>query len=238
MTYRNIPLLPVPRLEWSGDMGGRINRPTREQARGPEVRRKTSAMAIKTCSTSSSGTVATTELTSQAAACPICGAADHRLLFLARDRHYGIGGDFPIAQCAGCGLVFLDPMPSESELEDFYPKDYYAYQAFLRRSAFREFFAKTLGLRRGTRDPSFKKPGIMLDLGCGSGWFLEEMKTAGWEVQGVEISAAAAELGKRRGIPIYAGTVSDAAFPTAHFDYVRSNHSFEHIRCPNETLRE
>jgi SAM-dependent methyltransferase len=42
----------------------------------------------------------------------------------------------------------------------------------------------------------------------------------------------------RSGLDIFAGTLLEANLPTAEFDYVRSNHSFEHIENPRDVLRE
>jgi SAM-dependent methyltransferase len=171
--------------------------------------------------------------------CPLCKGPNQKEMFLARDRHYGIPGDFRIVRCADCSLVFLNPMYSDQELSQFYPSDYYAYQDNFERNGWKESFKAILGYRVGTRDPEFSKPGRMLDLGCGSGWFLSGMRKRGWETYGVEINGAAAELGlKAEGLEIFAGTLQQAAFPASFFDYIRSNHSFEHIACPNETLDE
>jgi SAM-dependent methyltransferase len=78
-----------------------------------------------------------------------------------------------------------------------------------------------------------------LDVGCGSGWFLVKMRERGWDVRGVEPSAAAAELGRREhNLDIFAGTLPEASFPAESFDYIRFNHSFEHVSDPNQVLAE
>jgi SAM-dependent methyltransferase len=130
-------------------------------------------------------------------------------------------------------------MYSDEELSALYPADYYAYQNNFSRSRWKEIIKTMVGLRFGTLDPRFNTPGRMLDLGCGSGWFLREMQDRGWDVYGVEINSIAAELGRREAaLNIFAGTLQQAGFPSNFFDYVRSNHSFEHISCPAETLDE
>ena len=130
-------------------------------------------------------------------------------------------------------------MYSDEELSGFYPDDYYAYQDNFQRSGWRAIAKDLLRCRIGTLDPEFPTPGRLLDLGCGSGWFMREMRNEGWETYGVEISSSAAELGRRTcGLNIFAGTIRQANFPPEYFDYVRSNHSFEHISCPGETLDE
>jgi SAM-dependent methyltransferase len=171
--------------------------------------------------------------------CPLCGAIDHVQAYLSKDGHYGIPGLYRIVRCCGCSLLFLNPMYSDQELSGLYPNDYYAYQDNFPRSRWKSIIRTLLGYRIGTRDPQFSEPGKMLDLGCGSGWFLAAMRKQGWQTHGVEISSVAAELGRNTaGLDIFSGTLEQAAFPSEFFDYIRSNHSFEHISTPNETLDE
>jgi SAM-dependent methyltransferase len=171
--------------------------------------------------------------------CPLCEGTKHAELYMTSDRHYGISGVYRIVQCAGCSLVFLNPMFSDDELSKLYPSDYYAYQDNFQLSRWKEVVKRILRYRLGTQDPKFSAPGGVLDLGCGSGWFLWGMRNEGWQTYGVEISAAAADLGRKTaGLNIFSGTIEQAKFPSDWFDYVRSNHSFEHISNPCAVLRE
>jgi SAM-dependent methyltransferase len=172
--------------------------------------------------------------------CPGCEATSPRQLCITRDRHYGIKGDYKVVQCATCELVFLNPMYEDSELAPLYPLDYYAYEGrFHQSNGIKQLLKKLLGYAAGTKDPKFEQPGKVLDVGCGSGWFLARMREQGWEPYGVEISEIAARVGREQaGLQISQGTLLDANFPAAFFDFVRLNHSFEHMSRPNETLRE
>ena len=134
-------------------------------------------------------------------------------------------------------------MFDDAELSAFYPADYYAFtDRFTPKSfpLFKRMVRGILGLREfRTKDPKFDKPGKMLDVGCGSGWFISQMRDQGWDVMGVEPSAAAAEFGRsQRGLNIFTGSLLDAEFDTGSFDYVRLNHSLEHMSDPNRILAE
>ncbi len=157
---------------------------------------------------------------------------------MTRDQHYGTPGRHRVVQCANCSVVFLNPRYSDQELATVYPSDYYAYQDNFRTPRWKQVVKGLLGYKAGAKDPHFESPGTVLDLGCGSGWFLQEMRTRGWMPYGVEISKAASSLGQSQGLQIFCGTVQQAKFRSEFFDYVRANHSFEHMTCPNETLDE
>jgi len=155
-----------------------------------------------------------------------------------RDQHYGSPGWHRVVQCANCAVVFLNPRYSDQELAALYPSDYYAYQDSFRRPRWKQVVRGLLGYNTGPKDPYFESPGTVLDLGCGSGWFLQEMRTQGWTAYGVEISKAASSLGQSQGLQIFCGTVQQAQYRSESFDYVRANHSFEHMTRPNEILDE
>ncbi len=172
------------------------------------------------------------------ARCPLCGgtAVDH--LRGARDLHYGIGGEWRYQRCTDCRVVFLNPAPTASFLAGAYDDSYYSYQDFDPPPAWHSVVKQLIGFNPGTTgDPAFPRPGRVLDIGCGSGKFLHRMKQRGWQTAGVELSARAAEIGNtKHGINIQASTLADATLPDAGFDYVRLNHSFEHLLDPRETL--
>ncbi len=172
--------------------------------------------------------------------CPLCGTSHYEELYVTRDRHYGIEDSFRIVRCMECSLVFLDPMPTEYGLAKLYPDDYYSYQDFFaRKNPLVNFIKKILLLNIATKDPKFSTPGKIIDIGCGSGKFLYSIREKGWDTYGVEVSSAGAKLGKEAaGLKIFAGTLLEANFSNDYFDYVRSNHSFEHLVNPNEVLSE
>jgi len=170
--------------------------------------------------------------------CPLCASAHLQDHFTAVDPHYGISGSHRFVRCVACSLVFLNPMYSEQTLASLYPTDYYAYQDHFNTQPLKQVVKAILGYRNSTKDPHFASPGSFLDIGCGSGWFAQTMSQQGWNCWGVEISDAAARLGQSRGLRIFRGTLQEAKFESDFFDYVRSNHSFEHISSPHETLDE
>lgn len=143
-----------------------------------------------------------------------------------------------MVRCVGCGLVRMDPIPSLQELAGFYAQDYYAYQPLIRSTALRTIAKKLLKTQINTHNPEFKAPGRFLDIGCGSGEYLHLMKAAGWDVRGVEPSLFGASQAQREGLDVVHGTLHDAKFPANSFDYIRSNHSFEHMPNPAEVLVE
>lgn len=63
-------------------------------------------------------------------------------------------------------------------------------------------------------------PGRLLDVGCGSGAFLELARERGWNVAGVEPYAASASLAREKKLDVFEGTLDRAPFPKDSFDVV------------------
>jgi SAM-dependent methyltransferase len=77
-----------------------------------------------------------------------------------------------------------------------------------------------------------------LELGCSDGWFLEELRSAGWDVAGVEFSAAPARRAQERGLPVEVGVLEPGMFPAQSFDACFAWMVVEHLHDPLATLRE
>jgi SAM-dependent methyltransferase len=177
---------------------------------------------------------------SSAHLCPVCDDTHRESIFRTRDRHFKIPGEWTVARCTGCGLVQIDPMLTTQQLMALYPTDFYAFQdlakkqkglvATLKRLLFPTVY---------TNDPPLPRPGRILDSGCGTGWALLKFKELGWDCIGVEPGANAAKFGREHyDLDVRAGTVLTEKFPTAHFDYIRANHSLEHDPDAGDTIAE
>lgn len=81
--------------------------------------------------------------------------------------------------------------------------------------------------------------GRLLDIGCGDGKFLADMKRLGWEVVGIEPDPQAAKIANEKlGISVFAGTLGKADLPSNSFDAVTMKHVIEHVEDPIKVLRE
>lgn len=171
--------------------------------------------------------------------CPNCDKSNFVLKYKSKDRHYGNEGEFECNQCKNCELIFLNPMLTVEELGPYYPNEtYYSFYEIPKKNKLKDFILRLLCVNFPTHDPIFRNSGRLLDIGCGNGYNMIQYKENGWEVAGIEPSLIAADTGNKMNLNIFCGTLIEAKYPNNHFDYIRSNHSFEHINNPNETLQE
>jgi SAM-dependent methyltransferase len=74
-----------------------------------------------------------------------------------------------------------------------------------------------------------KSQGRLLDIGSGSGSYLQTMKNLGWEVEGVEPDEQAVEFSRKCGLNVRHGTLEELALPNRYYDVITMSHVFEHL---------
>lgn len=172
-------------------------------------------------------------------ACDLCGGTKSDRVLVGRDLWLKKPGEFQLVKCAGCGLRYLNPRPTQEELAAYYPATYYSFRAdevkcemnWRRRLSQRIKDRRDLaGLPRG--EPGMKA----LDVGCGSGGFLATLQTYGWEAYGVE-PFEGGRVAKERGLKVHHGTVEDARYPEGNFQFIRLRHVLEHAPNPKQLMR-
>ena len=143
------------------------------------------------------------------------------------------------------GFRHLDPVPSSSELDAFYAGSYMELieaggrapeiRRLLQGGAERE--AELTWLRStlyADVDLALGEHGRLLDVGCGTGDFVELASQQGWQAQGVEPSRLACERARARGFTVFNGTLE--AFATGEqrgaWDAVSLLNVLEHVPDP------
>jgi 2-polyprenyl-3-methyl-5-hydroxy-6-metoxy-1,4-benzoquinol methylase len=86
--------------------------------------------------------------------------------------------------------------------------------------------------------PKHKPDGKLLDVGFGSGQFLNLAKRIGWQVSGADPDPAAVNSALKVGLEVRQGGIEAFADATGQFDVITLNHVIEHVHDPIETLKQ
>lgn len=78
----------------------------------------------------------------------------------------------------------------------------------------------------------------LLDVGCSSGALLGSARRHGFEVEGVEPAAQAAEYARSTGLTVFQGYLQDACYPAESFGAVTLMEVIEHLPDPHALLKE
>ncbi|MCS6967376.1 MAG: class I SAM-dependent methyltransferase [Cytophagales bacterium] len=174
--------------------------------------------------------------------CPDCEGENFAPFYTCRD--YLVSGElFALGKCRSCGMVVTLQPPSPEEMPKYYQSENYISHSDLQRGLFFKTYHFVRKVMLGAKrklviQATGKEKGNLLDWGCGTGYFLNAMQQAGWQVQGIEVSDQARAYAREKfGVPV----VSPAEIvhlPSHHYHCVTFWHVLEHLHHLENTLAE
>ena len=168
------------------------------------------------------------------ARCPVCASRAARLRY--RITH------FRVYDCTTCGLVYLWPQLSEQEVREMFARLYTVGEGSV--PELRSYYAFTyddapdnplVQLYERWLDgiEAVRRPGRLLDIGCGTGLFLAVARRRGWEPHGVDDCAeATAHARAHFGLEVSDGDFGAFAAQGRRFDAITMWDIIEHARDP------
>ncbi|PIU85416.1 MAG: hypothetical protein COS67_07970, partial [Deltaproteobacteria bacterium CG06_land_8_20_14_3_00_44_19] len=163
--------------------------------------------------------------------CNLCGSSMFRALGketgIMRLRHPG-EDHISVLECLNCGLRFLSPRfrIKEGMYEEEYFKHYLEGSAAMTGGNFE--IPEHLKRRLQIMEKYSGKKGKLLEIGIGTGLFLNHARSEGWEVYGLDISRWACEKAREKfGLDVICGSLEGSTFPENCFDAVHMNHVLE-----------
>ena len=165
--------------------------------------------------------------------CPYCLCDRSDLFCTTTDKR------FAYVECSRCQSVYLSPRPTSDQMLAVVEESAASVQTHpdstghLRMTeAYRGTWEENLGLTFGDLGMSSLKPGRVLDIGCGNGFFLDWMKRKGWETHGIDLYV-------RDGLEheITKGDIRDRKLAGQDFDLITMWDVLEHIPEPRQFLQ-
>ncbi len=150
---------------------------------------------------------------------------------------------FELVKCGTCGMVYTNNPPTPAEIGKYYNSEEYlshndkvsGLMSFMYRGA-RGIMLQYK--RKSVEKISGLKGGKILDIGCGTGHFLLEMRQAGWNVIGVEINDNAREQAKSfAGVEVMEPSGLNE-LPAKEYDVITLWHVLEHFHDPKNYMKE
>lgn len=177
--------------------------------------------------------------------CKICRSETKTLISRIFDDRYGFPGFFDVLRCEACGFGSLTPSPAESDLEKiytrYYPRKDIDANSISRSANYRgTTIQKITAFWKGTRlNCHFhpKRGSRVLDIGCGSGNSLIELRQMGVDAMGTEFDQNVRPLAEKLGLNIHFGNIQTLD-PALTFDFITMNQVLEHIPDPIQFLSD
>ncbi|HKV23756.1 MAG TPA: class I SAM-dependent methyltransferase [Candidatus Acidoferrum sp.] len=167
-------------------------------------------------------------------ACNLCGSERCTTVYTMPDRLFPAAEMFTVVECAECGLGFVNPRPTVSEMQKYYPPEYFSASASKNSERYfqRRFAAEAKYLETIVPSGKVKR---LLDVGCATGEFPRFMAARGWEVEGVEVSVAAREISDFR---VYTEEFQRIPVNEPYYDAVTAWAVLEHVHDPMAYFRK
>src|SRR3990167_1443792 len=166
------------------------------------------------------------------------------LICKANKIHYNFSiGTFRVEECMNCGMMRLNPQPTDEELAKIYNANYFLID---KENAENQSHVLLLKSKTAVHYLNLLKSyvgaplvGELLEIGCGHGDFLCQAADRGLNVTGIEYSSDAANIAASkisdRGYVI-TGEITQLVNQKKQFDYVVFSDVLEHVRDPREFL--
>ncbi|MFO7844544.1 MAG: class I SAM-dependent methyltransferase [Bacteroidales bacterium] len=131
--------------------------------------------------------------------CPLCNSSDIKPNIKLED--YSISKEpFEIWQCTSCNFLFTQNIPDEESIGPYYASEEYISHSDTKKGLVNRLYHIARKIMLGEKYRIIKKISsgkTLLDIGCGTGYFLNYMKDKGYQTLGVEVSDQARNFGKQ-----------------------------------------
>lgn len=165
--------------------------------------------------------------------CPNCGGSNISRVLSAKD--YTVSNEeFDIWECKNCTLRFTQNIPEERNIGKYYHSENYISHTDTSKGFINNLYHKVrkrtlVQKKKLIEKATGKHTGNILDVGAGTGAFLNSMKHASWNCTGIEPDKVARE----KAFDLYAIRLQEAeqidSLPSETFDAITLWHVLEHV---------
>lgn len=134
--------------------------------------------------------------------CPVCNSSKITQILTCKD-NFATGEEFNICKCNKCGFAFTQDFPSEKEIGRYYESPDYISHTDTDKGIINSLYhqARKIALKSKAniiRKYAAVKAGSLLDIGTGTGYFLNRMRELKWIITGIEQSASVRKTAKEK----------------------------------------
>jgi 2-polyprenyl-3-methyl-5-hydroxy-6-metoxy-1,4-benzoquinol methylase len=165
--------------------------------------------------------------------CPNCGSKNISFVLSAKD--YTVSGEnFEIWECKSCTQRFTQNAPEKDLIGKYYQSENYISHSDTSTGFINKLYHKIrkrtlIQKRKLIEKATGKNTGNILDVGAGTGAFINTMLTANWKGTGIEPDKNAREKAKE----LYGINLEESqkmiSLPTQNFDAITLWHVLEHV---------
>ncbi|HXJ98952.1 MAG TPA: class I SAM-dependent methyltransferase [Gelidibacter sp.] len=130
-------------------------------------------------------------------------------------------------------LLETFPQPSPEKLSEYYKSEDYISHTDAKRNVFEKLYhaVKVVALKRKIKliNNVSSNGKTLLDIGCGTGDFLQVAHSSGWQISGIEPNEQARDLANKKVDNVVFDTEQLSKFESYSFDVITLWHVLEHL---------
>jgi SAM-dependent methyltransferase len=168
--------------------------------------------------------------------CAVCESSHSSPAWKARDTLMGSTDEYSFVRCDSCGTIRMSPRPLFEARRQSFSDDYPLFDwALGRKQADAEERINRFQVQIGQINHR-QRPGRLLDVGCGDGYFMLGMQQRGWDVQGIELNENVAAFAREQlKLDVTAGAENEVDW-NGPYDCITLLGVIEDVDDPNELL--
>ncbi len=173
--------------------------------------------------------------------CPICKKDTIEPSLIIKD-HSVSGEIFNVWYCRNCTFKFTQDIPEAESIGKYYASEAYVSHTDTKKGLINKLYHFVKGITLGRKRKMIGEltglsKGNLLDIGCGTGSFLHEMKLHNWNINGIEADASARARAKEN-YRIEPSEPSLLKSLSPSFDVITMWHVLEHVHTLHEYIAE
>lgn len=170
--------------------------------------------------------------------CPVC--QNNTFVEFLKVQDFTVSQEkFSIQECKNCGFKFTNPRPDLTQIGDYYKAESYISHTNTSKGLIAKLYHSvrkyTLKGKLNLINSLIPQKGKLLDVGCGTGMFLNECREDGWRVNGIEPDGGARQIAEE----INKASIKTeilSSFKNETFEIITMWHVLEHVHLLNETV--
>lgn len=165
--------------------------------------------------------------------CPVCDGNNLKKFLDLND--YSISHqDFELFKCDDCGFILTQDFPDQESISPFYKSEDYISHSDTNKGFVNKIYhlVRAIMLQKKSQmveTISGKRKGSLLDIGTGLAYFPQQMKSKGWQVEGIEQDPEAREAATKRFDFVVNPPEELLKMENRNFDVISLWHVLEHV---------
>lgn len=172
--------------------------------------------------------------------CPICESINIQQKLKLKD-YFLTNETFEIQECTQCGFNFTNPRPIKNAIGVYYKSDDYISHSNNSKGIFAGLYQMARKINLSSKYFIISKHsniGTALDIGSGTGHFLNYLQNNHWKVQGIEPDFNAAQFAREKFSLIIDSENKLSELIDSSFDLITMWHVLEHVHNLNDRMSE